>query len=394
MADLKHEFDIMVLGAGLVGVATAIALKLKGHRVMLLEQGKVGGERAGLGLAAWDSRIYALSPGNVAWLEQLGVWPLLDAERVCAVDSMRIWGDDGAALELDAYAANLASLSVIVEGSRLQQALLARLMSLDVPVNDEISIDGVDWNPENVVLHAANGGTYAAPLLVGADGAYSWLRAQADITLRRHDYAQMGVVANFACEHPHQSQACQWFRGNDVLAWLPLPQQHISIVWSVDNARAQALMALDADTLAQEVAAAGQHRLGRLTLVTSAQAFPLAMQETSSLVKQGLALVGDAAHLVHPLAGQGVNLGFRDVQALAEAVSGKQARRRPGDIFVLRRYERARKADMMSMRLLTHGLSMLYARPIPWVRMLRNEGMKCLNRMPALKKQLVHYAVI
>lgn len=391
MANLKHEFDIMVLGAGLVGVAAAVALKLQGHRVALLERGRAGAEPVGTELAEWDSRIYAVSPGNVAWLERLGVWQLLDAGRFCAVDSMQIWGDDGAALELDAYAAGLANLSVIVEGNRLQQALLARLGGLEVPLVDEAGVNQVDWNADSVMLHTANGETYTAALLVGADGASSWLRGQADITVKRHDYAQMGVVANFACERPHQSQACQWFRGNDVLAWLPLPQQHISIVWSVDNARAQALMALDADTLAQEVAAAGHHRLGQLTLVTPAQAFPLAMQETSSLVKPGLALVGDAAHQVHPLAGQGVNLGFRDLQALAEAVSG---RRQPGDIFALRRYERARKADMMSMRLLTHGLSSFYAHPAPWLRMLRNGGMQCLNRMPALKKQLMQHAVI
>lgn len=387
MANLKHEFDIMVLGAGLVGVAAAVALKLQGYRVALLERGKASIESSD----QWDSRIYAVSPGNVAWLEKLGVWQMLDASRVCAVDSMQIWGDDGAALELDAYAAGLANLSVIVEGSRLQHALMTRLSSLEVPLIDEAGIEQVAWNADHVVLHAANGETYTAALLVGADGSSSWLRGQADVTVKRHDYAQMGVVANFACESPHQSQACQWFRGNDVLAWLPLPQQHISIVWSVDNARAQALMALDADTLAQEVAAAGQHRLGQLTLVTAAQAFPLAMQETSSLVKPGLALVGDAAHQVHPLAGQGVNLGFRDVQTLAETVSG---RRQPGDIFTLRRYERARKADMMSMRLLTHGLSGLYAHPAPLLRMLRNGGMQCLNRMPVLKKQLMQHAVI
>lgn len=390
MANLKHEFDIIVLGAGLVGAAAAVALKLQGYRVAVLERGQVGVKLS----EQWDSRIYALSPGNVAWLTELGAWQAMDAGRYCAVESMQIWGDDGASLELDAYAANLASLSVIVEGNRLQQALLSRLDALDVPIIESVSIDHVTWGASAVELQAANGERYGPALLVGADGAASWVRGQADMTVKRHDYAQMGVVANFACERPHLSQACQWFSGNDVLAWLPLPQQHISMVWSVNNVSAQTLLALDAEALAEKVAAAGEYRLGRLSVVTPAQAFPLAMQESSSLIRPGLALVGDAAHQVHPLAGQGVNLGFRDVQALAAALAAPQSRRQPGDMMVLRRYERARKADMMSMRLLTHGLNSLYAHPAPWLRMLRNGGMQCLNRMPTLKKQLIQHAVI
>lgn len=389
MANLQHEFDIIVLGAGLVGVAAAVALKLQGYRVALLERGQAAVEL----YEEWDSRIYAISPGNVAWLEHLEVWNRLDASRYCAVEGMQIWGDDGARLELDAYAAGLANLSVIAEGSRLQQALLERLESLDVPLHEHVSIERVDWNAQGASLQTSDGATYTASLLVGADGAASWVRGQADITVKRHDYAQMGVVANFSCERPHRAQACQWFRGDDVLAWLPLPQQHISMVWSVDNARAQALMALDADVLAQEVASAGQHYFGQLALATPAQVFPLAMQEASHLVRPGLALVGDAAHQVHPLAGQGVNLGFRDVQMLAEVLAAPQSRRQPGDLYVLRRYERTRKADMMSMRVLTHGLNHLYAHPAPWLRMLRNGGMHCLNRMPVLKKQLMQQAV-
>lgn len=390
MANLKHEFDIIILGAGLVGVAAAIALKLQGYRVAVLERGQAGVKLE----EAWDSRIYAISPGNVAWLEQLEVWNKLDASRYCAVEGMQIWGDAGGRLELDAYAAGLANLSVIVEGSRLQQAVLSRLKALDVPLQENVAIDRIDWGAGNVSLQTSDGATYSASLLIGADGAASWVRGQADITVKRHDYAQMGVVANFACERPHRSQAFQWFCGEDVLAWLPLPQQHISMVWSVDNARAQALMALDAEALAQEVASAGQHYLGQLTLTTPARAFPLAMQETSNLIHPALALVGDAAHQVHPLAGQGVNLGFRDVQVLAEVLAAPQSRRQPGDIYVLRRYERARKADMMSMRVLTHGLNSLYMHPAPWLRMLRNEGMQCLNRMPGLKRQLIQQAVI
>ncbi|WP_179212032.1 FAD-dependent monooxygenase [Methylobacillus rhizosphaerae] len=388
---MKYEFDVLVLGAGLVGVAAAIALKLQGYRVAILERGNM--DAATLS-PEWDSRIYAVSPGNVEWLTRLGVWQVLDAGRICAVDSMHVWSDQGHVLELDAYAANLASLSWIVEGNRLQQALLARMEMLDVPLLNGLKTTQVHWRVGTNKVLTADGDCYGASLLIGADGSSSWLRAQADITLKRHDYAQMGVVANFSCERPHLSHAFQWFHGENVLAWLPLPQQQISMVWSVDNAQAQRLLSLDNTALAQEVAAAGQHHLGELQLITPAQAFPLAMQVPDAIVKPGLALVGDAAHQVHPLAGQGVNLGFRDVQALAETLGVSQSRRRPGDLMVLRRYERARKADMLSMQLLTHGLAHLYAHPAAWLGMVRNQGVQCLNSMPALKKKLIQQAII
>lgn len=391
MAGIKYEFDTLILGAGLVGVAAAIALKLQGYRVAILERGNMDAVTLS---PEWDSRIYAVSPGNVEWLTRLGVWQVLDPERVCAVDSMHVWSDQGHVLELDAYTANLASLSWIVEGNRLQQALLARLEMLDVPLLNGVETSQVHWQADISEVLTADGDRYAASLLIGADGISSWLRTQADITLRRHDYAQMGVVANFSSDRPHLSRAFQWFHGDNVLAWLPLPQQQVSMVWSVDNAQAQRLLALDKTALAQEVAAAGQHYLGELQLITPAQAFPLAMQVPDAIIKPGLALVGDAAHQVHPLAGQGVNLGFRDVQALVEALGTPQSRRRPGDLMLLRRYERARKADMLSMQFLTHGLSHLYAHPAAWLGMVRNQGVQCLNGMPVLKKMLIQQAVI
>lgn len=400
MTAQTHEYEVLVLGAGLVGLASAVALAQQGLRVAVLERQSLVARPD----EEWDSRIYAISPGNVDWLAGLGVWPLLAQERLCDVDSMQIYGDQGAGLRMDAYQANLARLSVIVEGKRLQFALQERLQALEVPVFEQSALSHAEWQAPRYTLHAAQDVSYSAALLVAADGAASWLRQQADIAVQRHDYAQMGVVANFACEHDHGGRAFQWFfndheYGQSILAWLPLPQQQMSMVWSSSNPHAQALLGMDAETLAQKVSAAGQHRLGHLKLVTPAQAFPLSMQTPERLVKPGLALVGDAAHLVHPLAGQGVNLGLRDVKLLAETLAGKNqksqaGRGHVGDISLLRGYERARKADMMHMRVLTHGLATLYARPSSWLGLLRNEGLGWLDQRPALKKTLIQQAVI
>lgn len=395
------EFEVLVLGAGLVGLASALALAQQGLRVALLERQSLTAVPHDAVSEEWDSRIYAISPGNADWLAELGVWPLLSAGRLCAVDSMQIFGDQGAGLRMDAYQANLARLSWIVEGKRLQQALQTRLQALDVPIFEQCVLNQATWQAPFYSVQDAQGNMYQAELLVAADGAASWLRNQADITVQRHDYAQMGVVANFACEHDHAGRAFQWFfndaeHGESVLAWLPLPQKHISMVWSASNPQAQDLLALDAEALAQQVAAAGKHSLGALQLITPAQGFPLSMQTPERLVQAGLALVGDAAHLVHPLAGQGVNLGLRDVKLLAETLgaAAKGSRQRLGDISLLRRYERARKADMMHMRVLTHGLATLYASPSSWLGLLRNEGLGWLDQRPALKKKLIQQAVI
>lgn len=400
MTDKTHRFEVLVLGAGLVGLASAVALSEQGLRVALIERQSLAPEPD----ETWDSRIYAISPVNAEWLAALGVWPLLPQARVCAVDSMQIYGDQGSGLRLDAYQANLARLSLIVEGKHLQHALQSRLRALQVPVFAPCVLSQADWQAPLYTLQDAQGETYQAELLVAADGAASWLRQQADIPVQRHDYAQMGVVANFACEHDHAGRAFQWFLndselGEGVLAWLPLPQQQISMVWSTSNPQAQSLLNLDGQTLAQKVAAAGKRQLGQLQLVTPAKAFPLSMQTPERLVQAGLALVGDAAHLVHPLAGQGVNLGLRDVKRLAETLAdaskrAQAGRRYLGDIGLLRSYERARKADMMHMRVLTHGLATLYASPSSWLGLMRNEGLGWLDQRPALKKKMIQQAVI
>lgn len=383
--------DVIVVGGGLVGASCALALTQQGLSVILLDSKPSSGN---LPKQAWDSRIYAISPGNAVWLQSLGVWDMLDCERVCVIDGMQIWADaNDAPLEFISYEANATSLGFIVENQQLQYALRSALERAGITLLTGVECTELRVEREKAVLKTSDGRCLETKLVIAADGGNSWLRAQADIPVQSHDYRQMGVVANFETELPHQNIARQWFHEDGVLAWLPLPDNRISMVWSAGNDKARYLLSLDADALAMEVAMAGVNKLGLLKTITAAVAFPLIMQTARQLVQPRLALVGDAAHQIHPLAGQGVNLGFRDVIALTGVLEEKNTHQDIGDVVLLRHYERARKTDMLTMRHLTHGLHSLFANEQAMVKKLREWGVSLTNRQPGLKRYLIKRAL-
>ncbi len=390
MSNMRHDVDVIVVGGGLVGSACANALAQSGHSVVLLEARKLNTDNLADG---WDSRIYAISPGNAAWLEALGIWRLLDRDRICPINSMHIWGDEDAAeLQFHAYEANTAHLGFIVENRQLQQSLWSCLAETGVEVIPGAAPTSVDWQSDQARVQWADGRCLSAKLVIAADSGNSWTREQAGIAAPTHQYEQRGVVANFETELPHQQIARQWFGVDGVLAWLPLPGNRISMVWSTSNNHATLLQGL-AEDLAAEVAKAGKHTLGKMRLITPAAAFPLALLTAQQLVKPRLVLIGDAAHVLHPLAGQGVNLGFRDTITLVQTLAAGKSMQDIGDIMLLRRYERARKADMMAMRHMTHGLQGLFASQRPVVNKLRNWGLAFTNQQVALKKYLIKQAI-
>lgn len=383
--------DVIVVGGGLVGASCALALTQQGLSVILLDSKPSSGN---LPKQAWDSRIYTISPGNAVWLQSLGVWDMLDCERVCVIDGMQIWADaNDAPLEFISYEANATSLGFIVENQQLQYALRSALERAGITLLTGVECTELRVEREKAVLKTSDGRCLETKLVIAADGGNSWLRAQADIPVQSHDYRQMGVVANFETELPHQNIARQWFHEDGVLAWLPLPDNRISMVWSAGNDKARYLLSLDADALAMEVAMAGVNKLGLLKTITAAVAFPLIMQTARQLVQPRLALVGDAAHQIHPLAGQGVNLGFRDVIALTGVLEEKNTHQDIGDVVLLRHYERARKTDMLTMRHLTHGLHSLFANEQAMVKKLREWGVSLTNRQPGLKRYLIKRAL-
>lgn len=386
---MTESCDIAIVGAGLVGASLAVALAPSRLSISLIEP------RAPVAPAAsWDSRIYAVSPGSAAFLEAGGVWQTLPVERIERIETMRIFGDaQSSRLEFNAYDAGLRELAFIVENAHLQHALWQRLQQArDVRLHCPAACESIEWTNDAAHLRLADGQVLNAKLIVGADGMDSWVRQQAGIALAPHDYHQLGVVANFATERRHNGTAFQWFHCDSVLALLPLPGNRASMVWSCDETLANELLALAPEALEQRVTEACGNALGAMQTITPAAGFPLRMQKVAQLVKPRVALVGDAAHTVHPLAGQGVNLGFRDARELAAVLCDRGAQHDCGDYALLRRYERARKEDVVAMQLITDSLLKLFASRAVWLSNLRNTGLNLIEHLPLIKTMLIRQA--
>ncbi len=384
------DFDIVIVGAGLVGASFAMALRGTGLKLALVET------HAPAAVADnWDSRIYAISPGSAAFLDGLGVWKRLDRSRITAVHEMQVHGDGAnALLEFSAYESGVPELAWIVESRRLQAVLwqgLEQQHNLELICPDRCA--ALQLRDDAAELTLAGGRILQARLVVAADGMHSWVRQAAGIAVGQKPYGQMGVVANFACAKPHHNTAFQWFRDDGVLAYLPLPDERMSIVWSTPDAHAAELLALPAGALATRVAEAGKDALGQLELLSPALQYPLARLRAARLAAPRIALIGDAAHVVHPLAGQGVNLGFGDAAALARVLLEREQFRDPGEIRLLRRYERARAEDILALTWVTDGLQRLFAAPGGGAAKLRNAGLNLTNVLPVIKNLLIRRAL-
>ncbi len=432
MTAVNARYHAAVIGAGLVGSATALALARAGLNVALVEPreaavpnaaspphpnplpgsatltptlsqrergqtlgtNRLNGEGANVMPKPdqWDTRVYAISPGSEVLLDSLGAWSRLDALRVQAVYRMDVRGDADGELLLDAYAAGVPRLATILESSRLQHALWQAVKTHDnIDVVCPANVIDVAWASPRSTVTLDNGTALAAELVVGADGARSMIRERAGITAKVQPYGQSGVVANFAAEKPHRGTAFQWFGNGDIVAWLPLPGNRMSLVWSTATAHAQALLEMDEQEFCARAEEAGASRLGRLNLITKPAAFLLGLMQTDSPVRASCALVGDAAHGVHPLAGQGVNLGFGDVAALAEVLA-QRGRAGCGDPVLLARYARRRAEPVSRMQFVTDSLWRLFGRDERLAGIARNAGMSVLNKLGPAKAALVHEA--
>jgi 2-octaprenyl-6-methoxyphenol hydroxylase len=381
-----ERYQVVIVGAGLVGAAAALALGRQGMRVALVERQPPSPPDD-----AWDTRIYAISPASQRFLERIGAWHRLDDGRLQPVFRMDVAGDGSGAIRLDAYEAGVSRLATILESGRLQSALWQAIEADgNVALHCPATIESLVRNGTSTQLTLADGTALEAELIVGADGAASRIRDWAGLAATRVPYGQSGVVANFECERAHRGTAFQWFFDSDILAWLPLSGNCMSMVWSTRSAHADALLMLEPAALARKVRAAGHDRLGELRLLTPAAAFPLRLIRVATAVAPGVALIGDAAHGVHPLAGQGVNLGFGDAETLA-AVLAQQRRGNCGDVRVLQRYARERAEPVQRMQAGTHGLHHLFSDDR--AARLRNSGMKLVDRLPPLKAMLVREAM-
>lgn len=382
--------DVAIIGGGLVGASLALALQPAGMDVALVEPHPSVPPIAG----SWDSRIYAISPGNAGFLERLGVWSRLDLQRVQRVETMAISGDRrDSRLLFSAYDAGLRELAYIVESGAMQRAMMDAINDAgSIRMFCPVQAAGLHIAEAAAQVALDNGATLNARLVVGTDGRDSLVRREAGIDARISEYKQFGVVANYETELPHNGTAFQWFRADGILALLPLPGNKVSMVWSTDEAHTRQLLALDPRALAESVTEASGGAVGSLRVMTPAAAFPLRLAKMSRLVAARVALAGDAAHNVHPLAGQGVNLGFRDVRVLAEVLAGRAPRQDCGDLALLRRYERARREDIAAIALSTDALQKLFGARSVWLSGVRNFGLGALNLLPVLKNLLIQQA--
>lgn len=388
------EFDIVIVGGGLVGASLAASLRHSGLSLALVESQHSPVLPEDPELADWDSRIYAISPGSRRYLEEAGAWDHLATHRVAPVEEMRVFGDDGAKLEFSAYEMGVPELACILENRELLHALWQVLRHQDnLTLLHPARCASLSIGEHSAELELQDGRRIKAKLVVGADGRDSWVRNQVGLGATPTDYRQHGVVANFATELPHRGIAWQWFRPDGILALLPLPGNRVSMVWSVSPEDSAGLTALTREELGDKVAAAAKHTLGKMEVITPAAAFPLRLLVLPQISAPRIALIGDAAHNMHPLAGQGVNTGFRDAQELARTLLERGGCSDCGDAQLLRRYDRQRKEDIWSMQATTYGLKHLFNNDAPILRKLRNIGMDATNRLPPLKKLLVQHAL-
>ena len=397
---MKHHFlhaedksinaDIVVAGAGLVGLATAVACAKLGKKTVLVDSKKPNAKLKNATLnKAWDERVYALTTNTLAWLQALGVWAEVDASRVNVINGMQLWDTQGEKLELHDSDANLANLGVIIESQNLLRALKTQINALGVTVITDAECTFLENTEQAIKLVLADGRCISAKLLVAADGVDSWVRQQANIAIRHKDFDQLAIVANFLAEKNHANIARQWFSPHKTLALLPLPHQHVSMVWALSTELATELLTLSSEALTEKVEARSQNELGSLRLVGKTLSFRLKQQTATQLTTERIVLVGDAAHQIHPMAGQGMNLGMRDVKQLQEMLTNTHAMQDIGEMNFLRKYERARRADIATMNTLTNGLDKLFANNSVVIKQLTGWGFKQLNQQAILKKLLI-----
>lgn len=383
--------DVAVVGGGMVGAATALALARSGFSVALIDA------RAPSAWAAADEvdlRVVGLAPSSVTLLDQLGVWSRIRDARASAYDRMHVWdAENGAAIHFDAADEGRDVLGYIVENSLVQATLWHALDDADVRRIVPAEVVAYTMREDRAQLDLADGQVVTARLVVAADGAESPLRAMVGIGTHGRDYAQRAVVAHVETTEAHQRTAWQRFLPSGPLAFLPLADGRSSIVWSLPDAEARRVLALDDQAFQQALGIASDFRLGPIRAVSRRAAFPLRLKLAERYEVGRVVLLGDAAHAVHPLAGQGVNLGLRDVAELRDTlVEAREAGRDFAATHVLRRYARRRRSadglDAWSF----DALARIYAWQASPLVTARGIGVRLLDRMSPLKSRLARHA--
>ncbi|MGU5592615.1 FAD-dependent 2-octaprenylphenol hydroxylase [Aeromonas sp. R7-4] len=388
-----QEVDVVIVGGGMVGLGLAAALKQSTLRVAVVE-GRLPDPVLG---TAPDNRVSALSLASQRILQGVGAWDGIAARRLQPYERMQVWEQDSfGQIAFDAASLRQGALGHIVENRVIQLALLEAIGGAgNIQLLTPARAKSLQSSAAGALLLLEDGRALSASLVVAADGAHSWVRRQADIPLTSWDYGHHALVATVRCAEPHEAVARQIFTPQGPLAFLPLWEPDLcSIVWSVPAKRAEALCALDDERFSRQLTAAFDGRLGLCKVEGARSAIPLTARYARDFARERLVLVGDAAHTIHPLAGQGVNLGLLDAAALAEQIlihHGKGA-----DIGLhanLRGYERWRKSEAARMLAAMEGLKRLFAGSNPLKKLVRGVGLCAVDALGPLKQGMIRAAM-
>jgi len=402
MADL-HHFDITIVGSGIAGSALAAALTGSGLSIGLVEAQTLGeAELPGqIDINNFDARVSALTPRSQQFLSRIGAWEGIAAQRLCPYSHMTVWDAQGTGvIDFDCAEVGAPVLGHIVENRVIVAALLQRVRcGAEITLLSPVTLDSCATSESGGASLVLEGGAkIETKLLVAADGAMSRIRNMLKFKTREWDYGHSAIVTTVEVQNSHQNTAWQRFLPSGPLAFLPLPgaqgRHYCSIVWSVSNDLVQGLMAMDDGGFCAELENAFEHRLGKVRASSPRFSFPLRQRHAVDYVRSGVALVADAAHTIHPLAGQGINLGLADVAVLAgEILAGHERGAEPGQLDLLKRYQRQRKSENLTMMAAMDGFKALFEQPSLPVRLLRNTGMRGVAQLGPLKARLMRRAM-
>ncbi|SFN08001.1 2-octaprenylphenol hydroxylase [Izhakiella capsodis] len=388
-----QSYDVVIAGGGMVGMAVACGLQGGGLRIAVLERDEAP---APLSDPTPRLRVSAINAASERLLQHLGVWDAI-AQRAAPYHGMDVWDKDSFGhIVFDDDNQGISHLGHIIENQVIHHALWQRVSQLsDVTLVAGASLQQVAFGDNEAFLTLQDGNMMTARLMIAADGAHSWLRDQADIPLSFWDYEHHALVATIRTDEPHHSVARQVFHGDGILAFLPLSDPHLcSIVWSLPPQEAARLQAMPAALFNQHLAVTLDTRLGLCELESERQVFPLMGRFARSFAAHRLALIGDAAHTIHPLAGQGVNLGFMDAaELIGELRRLQRAGKDIGEHLYLRRYERSRKHSAALMLASMQGFRELFAGQNPAKKLFRDIGLTLADKLPGVKQKLVKQAM-
>src|SRR5450830_304622 len=395
---MEMRADVLIVGAGMVGSALALALKDSGLEILLLD-GSPLSVKPFDPQAAFEPRVSALSAASQRILERLGVWDGISARRASPYRDMQVWDGSGTGqIHFSAASVHAEVLGHIVENRVVKDALLERLHDCDMGLLANARLEQMRRSGDDWLLTLADGRKLRAPLVIAADGANSAVRRLTGTATREWDYLHHAIVTSVRSSQPHQMTAWQRFTDDGPLAFLPLErdgqQDWCSIVWSTTPEQAQRLMLLEEEDFCRELERAFEGRLGTVLSADSRLCVPLRQRHAKRYVAEGLALIGDAAHTIHPLAGQGVNLGFLDAAVLAEELLHARKRgERLADVRVLSRFARRRMPHNLGLMAAMEGFERLFQADSLALRWLRNTGLKSVEQMPEAKALFVRQAL-